>query len=265
MKIGVYSDLHFEVARFERKPRPAADVDVLVVAGDVFEGDIARGIRWTAEVAEGRPSVFVPGNHEFWGRTIEDEIDRGHEAADLHGVTMLDGQGWVEIGGCLFAGGTLWTDRTLNVPVGQRILGRELGEPVDVRGAGIDRRAKPADGLRWHRRMVEALEKALGQAPDGRPRIVVTHHAPSALSLHPNRREDPSASFAASDLRQLVTAGADAWIHGHVHHSVDLVCEGGTRLLCNPFGYHGSNADFDERKAVEVGEGRSAPRPVLDP
>lgn len=265
MKVGFYSDLHFELGRHEWKPRPAADVDVLVVAGDVFEGDIARGIRWTAEVAEGRPSVFVPGNHEFWGCALEEQIERGLEAAALYGVTMLDGQGWVDIGGCLFAGGTLWTDRSLNVPFGQRILGRELGEPIDVRGPGIDRRAKPADGLRWHRRMVTALEKALGEASDGRPRVVATHHAPSARSLFPGRETDPSGAFAASDLEHLLAAGADLWIHGHVHHSVDLVGAGGTRIVCNPFGYHGSNAAFDERKAVEVGEGRSAARSVLDP
>jgi hypothetical protein len=260
LKIGFYSDLHFEVVRYDWKPKPAADVDILVVAGDVFEGDVARGIRWTAEVADGRPAVFVPGNHEFWGFPYEEVIERGFEAADLHGVTMLDGQGWVDVGGCLFVGGTLWTDRTLNVPLGQRILGRELGEPVDVRGAGIDRRARPADGLRWHRRMVSALELALSQPPDDRPRIVATHHAPSARSLLPGRETDPSGAFAASDLEHLLAAGADLWIHGHVHHSVDLACPGGTRLLCNPFGYHGSNAAFEEAKSVEVADRR--PRPV---
>lgn len=265
MRIGIYSDLHLELVRYEWKPRPAADVDVLVVAGDVFEGDIARGIRWTAEVADGRPSVFVPGNHEFWGTTIEDEIERGFEAAGLHGVTMLDGQGWVDVGGCLFAGGTLWTDRTLNVPFGQRIHGRELGEPVDVRGAGIDRRAKPADGLRWHRRIVRSLEEALGRPSDGRPRVVATHHAPSARSLLPGRENDPSGAFAASDLEYLLAAGADLWIHGHVHHSVDLVAAGGTRIVCNPFGYHGANAGFDEAKVVDVPSGGGAVRSVLDP
>lgn len=253
MKLAVYSDLHFELTRFAWTPHLSADVDVLVVAGDVYEGDIARGIAWTAEAAGGRPSVFVPGNHEMWGRTLEDEIERGRETAAALGVTMLDGEGWTDVAGCLFCGGTLWTDLSLNVPPGQRIYGRHLGEHIDVRGAGIDRRAKPADAVRWHRRIVSAIERALAEPRDGRPRVVVTHHAPSALSLRPAFRNDPRGAFAASALDHLLASGPDVWIHGHVHHSVDLVCEGGTRLVCNPFGYHGANVGFDDAKVVDLG------------
>lgn len=251
MRLTPLSDLHFEVAKSGWRPRLRADVDVLVVAGDVYEGDIAAGIAWTAEVADGRPSVFVPGNHEFWGRTIEDELDRGREAAASLGVAMLDGQGWVAIGGADFVGGTLWTDMTLNVPADGRIHGPQLGEPVDVRGAGIDRRAKPADAVRWHRRTAGAIEKALGEASRGRPRVVVTHHAPSALCLPAAFRGDPSGAFAASALDRLLAAGADLWIHGHVHHSVDLVA-GGTRIVCNPSGYGRANPDFVEDLVVEI-------------
>lgn len=191
LKLAVYSDFHFELTRFPWTPILSDDVDVLVVAGDVYEGDIARGIAWTAKAAGGRPSVFVPGNHEMWGRTLEDEIERGRETAAALGVTMLDSEGWIDVAGCLFCGGTLWTDLSLNVPAGQRVYGRHLGEQIDVRGAGIDRRAKPADAVRWHRRTASAIERALAEPRDGRPRVVVTHHAPSALSLRAAFRNDP--------------------------------------------------------------------------
>lgn len=259
LKFAVYSDFHFELTRFPWTPILSDDVDVLVVAGDVYQGDIARGIAWTAETARGRPSVFVPGNHEFWGRTIEDDLDRGREVAASRGVTMLDGEGWIDVAGCLFCGGTLWTDLTLNVPAGQRIYGRHLGEHVDVRGAGIDRRAKPADAIRWHCRIRDAIAQALAEPRDGRPRVVVTHHAPTARSLREAHRKDPGAAFAASALDHLLAPGPDVWVHGHVHHSVDLVCDGGARLVCNPFGYHGVNPDFDASKVVEVvADGREA-------
>ncbi|GJD91615.1 3',5'-cyclic adenosine monophosphate phosphodiesterase CpdA [Methylobacterium hispanicum] len=250
LKLTPMSDLHFGAPTAWR-PRLRADVDLLVVAGDVYEGDIVRSIAWTAEVADGRPSVFVPGNHEFWGRALEAELDRGREAAASLGVSMLDGQGWVEVGGVDFVGGTLWTDLSLNVVADRPIFGRQLGEPVDVRGAGIDRRAKPGDAVRWHRRIAGAIETALAEAPRGRPRVVVTHHAPTALSLLERYRRDPSAAFAASALDRLLAGGADVWIHGHVHHSVDLVV-GGTRLVCNPFGYDGANPDFTEDLVLEL-------------
>ncbi|MFC6048413.1 hypothetical protein ACFPYM_11270, partial [Methylobacterium hispanicum] len=115
----------------------------------------------------------------------------------------------------------------------------------------IDRRAKPGDAVRWHRRIAGAIETALAEAPRGRPRVVVTHHAPTALSLLERYRRDPSAAFAASALDRLLAGGADVWIHGHVHHSVDLVV-GGTRLVCNPFGYDGANPDFTEDLVLEL-------------
>ena len=42
------------------------------------------------------------------------------------------------------------------------------------------------------------------------------------------------------------------WVHGHVHHSVDLVRLGGTRIVYNPAGTRFSNAAFQDDLVVEV-------------
>ncbi len=37
----------------------------------------------------------------------------------------------------------------------------------------------------------------------------------------------------------------------HFHHSIDIA-ESGTRIVCNPFVYHGTDASFAEDLLVEI-------------
>jgi predicted phosphohydrolase len=130
-RLWVISDLHQELARFPWAPR-RPEFDVLVVAGDVYEGDIARAIGWVADLAGGKPAVFVPGNHEFWHGTVEAVLAKGREAAAARGVTLLDGTGLVEIDGVAFAGGTLWTDQALGLPFGTHLYQADFGESTST-------------------------------------------------------------------------------------------------------------------------------------
>jgi predicted ATPase len=67
-RLWVLSDLHLEAVPHPEAYRPKRpDFDVLVVAGDVWEGDIARALEMVARLADGKPAVFVMGNHEAWG------------------------------------------------------------------------------------------------------------------------------------------------------------------------------------------------------
>lgn len=260
-QLWVLSDLHVDPSA-SWAPRIRPEFDVLVVAGDVFESDIERSICWTAQVAADRPAVFVPGNHEFWGRTIEDELERAERRAAIEGVTLLNGQGWVDVGGANFAGGTLWTDLRLNQPEGTLFYPREFGEPIDVRGAGIDRRAKGRDIAARHHAEAGILEAILDPeiAPEG-PRIVVTHYAPNLEVLPRHLWDHPAAAASASDLSHLTDVGAvHLWICGHVHRSVDFVPGYGTRILSNPRGEGGLNMSFDEALVIEV----ETPQPTMN-
>ena len=62
MKIAVYSDLHTEFAPFE--PR-VDNADLVVLAGDI--GVRTHGLTWILAAFPGRPVIYVPGNHEFYG------------------------------------------------------------------------------------------------------------------------------------------------------------------------------------------------------
>ena len=113
------------------------------------------------------------------------------------------------------------------------------------------------DEAKLHRRTRTVIEAALTQPaerrPDGRPLVVVTPHAPHALCLPEAHRTGWAAGNAASDLSVLTDAGRIAlWVHGHVHHTVDLVRPGGTRVVCNPAGPGFINPWFREDWVIEA-------------
>jgi hypothetical protein len=55
--------LHLE---FQGWIPPKSDADIVVLAGDVHVG--VRGIEWARRSFPLCPVVYVPGNHEFYGR-----------------------------------------------------------------------------------------------------------------------------------------------------------------------------------------------------
>ena len=64
MKLHVLSDLHLGFAPFER---PRTEADVVVLAGDIARP--REAVTWAMEFD--RPVLYVAGNHEFYGGSIE--------------------------------------------------------------------------------------------------------------------------------------------------------------------------------------------------
>jgi hypothetical protein len=92
------------------------------------------------------------------------------------------------------------------------------------------------DTARLHSESVAWLRRALAKCDRART-VVVTHHAPSALSETPYHANSPLKAAFASDLDSLVgQSGVPLWIHGHTHYNVDYVI-GSTRVMTNQRGY----------------------------
>lgn len=250
-KLWIMSDLHLERVPYPDAfdpPRPA--FDVLVVAGDVMEGDCVRALAIVSRLARGQPAVFVLGNHEHWDGSIEETRARARDIAEAFGVTLLDGAS-AEIAGIRFVGATLWADGHLGGL--DREPDRPTGERIDVAGPGGLRSLTTADMIAMHRQEVATIEELLAPGPRRAKVVAVTHHAPHPLAVPASLRDEPIAGLLASDLSRLTDAGlADLWIHGHVHETIDLVRPGGTRILCNPAGVRFSNPGFVEDLVVEV-------------
>jgi Icc-related predicted phosphoesterase len=246
-RLWIMSDLHLEAVAFPKafKPTPP-EFEVLVVAGDVCEGDTDKALHTVRRLANGKPAVFVMGNHEFWGREIGQERRAARHAAERHGVVLLEDT-ITELAGLRFVGGTLWADGALAGPNAKLSLATEELIRADCSGRPIT----GADEAKLHAQTRREIERAVGRGEA--PLVVVTHHAPHPLCLPEKHRSGWAAGNAASDLTALTDAGRIAlWVHGHVHHSVDLIRPGGTRIICNPAGVGFANLSFHDGLVIEV-------------
>lgn len=247
MKLHVLSDLHTEFAEFEV---PKTDADVVVLAGDVGVGTAA--IEWVAEQVSSLPVVYVPGNHEYYGRDIR-SADRLAAAAPENVRVLHDSA--CEINGVRFLGSTLWTDFKFDGE-GEAWFARERAKRLIVDFTSIkngNRRFTPEDSVDLHRRSVAWLVDELEKGHDG-PTVVVTHHLPASPSVANQYRNDPLNAAFASRLEGIIEKyHPELWIHGHTHAACDYEIYG-TRVVCNPRGYpsESSARGFQPKLIIEL-------------
>lgn len=245
MKLHIVSDLHFEHDPHWRLP--ATDADLLVLAGDIAPG--LRGIG--AFFKYGKPVLYVPGNHEFYGENMPGLLAALRLYAKPAQVTILH-QDEIVIGGVRFLGATLWTDFAVQGAErrDQAIAYAEkhLNDYITIRnGKGGWLTAR--ESAEMHGRDRAWLEARLAQ-PFAGPTVVVTHHAPHPLSIHRRFDGHLMTGAFASDLGQLMGRAA-LWVHGHTHDSFDYAVAG-TRILANPKGYGGENKSFRPDLVIEL-------------
>lgn len=240
MRLRILSDLHVEAAPFSP---PHSDADLVVLAGDVHNGELAP--RWARAAFPRDEIVMVAGNHEFYGDEYEQALARMRVAASETGVRLLENEATV-VGGVRVLGCTLWTDyRLFETPGRAPALPAQAAMDANRRlladyrairvadGPGL-RLFAPEDSAILHARSRLWLREELGRPWPG-PTVVVTHHLPSWRSVHPDFAGWVTNAGFASELDELV-ALADLWIHGHTHTTQDYRI-GGTRVVCNPRGY----------------------------
>ncbi len=253
LRLHVLSDLHFGVVPAWFRLAPGADV--MVVAGDFREG-LAPSIEVLRRVVpRPTPIVFVAGNHEFYDECLPEQLASAGAVAAEHDVTFLD-NGVAVIGGVRFLGCTLWTDYALFGEANRT-------SAMEAARSGMDdhyhismrtkpkRKFQPSHALAIHQASRRWLVEALALPFDG-PTVVVTHHAPTPQSVHPQFADDPVTPAFVSDMTDVVEAsGAALWVHGHTHSPFDYRV-GGTRVFCNPKGYGRENPAFQPEMVVEV-------------
>lgn len=253
MRLNILSDLHLGFASMEP---PRNDADVVILAGDIGRPDTA--IAWAAGLD--KPVLYVPGNHEFYGDSIDGTLARLRRLCAGTCVDLLDAAE-VFLGGVRFLGTTLWTDfRLFDAPALDAAARAEavrcMRDFTRIRaGAASDASFQPADAARAFALQSRWLTRALARPFDG-PTVVVTHHAPSRRSIHPRYDGALLNACFVSDAEHLLDAGPVAlWVHGHTHDSFDYTL-GRTRVVCNPRGYVRAgvreNARFDADFIVEI-------------
>lgn len=266
MRLFPISDLHLERRRLDVIPRPTQPFDVLVCPGDLHEGRPESGLAALLALAQGRPIVVVPGNHEHYaptgdGRTapellaaLETEVSRLNGAgAAIH---LLQRGSAIVLDGVRFVGTTLWSDWSLagrwldgTVPDAPEdpvaYAATRMTDPVtgsrEFRGSirnGDGTVWSPADAMAAHARERAGLIAALSRPHDG-PTVCVTHHpaSPRAADAFRHAPGVPwwlPAFYATTVLEDLPdVARPDLWVSGHFHAGHDLRV-GRTRWVANP-------------------------------
>lgn len=257
MKLNILSDLHLGFGAMER---PVNDADMVVLAGDISRPREAVG--WALRLE--KPVLYVPGNHEFYGGSLDGTLAELRHLCEGTRVQLLD-RGERIVGGVRFLGATLWSDFELFDEPEQRAASkaeaqRLLRDFSRIRARdGADDLFTPDGCAALFRRDAAWLASRLA-VPHAGPTVVITHHAPSRHSIHPRFAGSLLNACFVSDAEHLLGGERAAlWIHGHTHDSFDHRVKG-TRVVCNPRGYvRGGaveNAAFDPDFMVELSSER---------
>jgi predicted phosphohydrolase len=203
------------------------------------------------------PTVLIAGNHEYFGRAIDEALEAGRRSAAVNGIDFLDDEA-ITFDGTRIFGTTLWTDFRLFAGDDGAMRGHAMAYAGALLSDYEQIRPYVAKSERWtpvmssaqHMSSRAALEAEL--ATSTQPVVVVSHHAPHTKSIAPEFTTDLLTPGFVSDLAQVIERyRPPLWIHGHTHRSFDYRV-GATRVVCNPLGYRHEQTGFDPVKILEV-------------
>ncbi|MGR9109092.1 MAG: metallophosphoesterase [Gammaproteobacteria bacterium] len=227
MLINFFSDIHLE---FGTVSIPDTQADVIIAAGDI--GIHKQGMDWLKTAA--KPVIYVAGNHEFYDQDYHATLAALRRSARGSNVQFLECDSF-QLDDVRFLGCTLWTQ-----------LGGEDNEHLEQLRKSVNdfRKIKHENGFMdvetyssLHQQSRDWLVSELSKPFDGAT-VVVTHHAPTFWSWDDSPKSLTRYAYC-NDLKEIMhNFEIAAWFHGHTHSVSDYRCAG-TRILCNPRGYHG--------------------------
>jgi hypothetical protein len=189
--------------------------------------------------------IYVAGNHEFYhGKFIDSIRVLRDECAKFPNIYFMEDD-CKKIDDILFIGSTLWTDMNRGDPITLYTVANGMNDYRVIRHDGLGyTKLRPAHTLSRHRRSLEFIGNSIKDNPAERI-VVVSHMAPSELSINPKYKNDRYMNGAYySDLSEFILDRPQIalWCHGHVHTPFDYTI-GNTRVVCNPRGYEGYEPD----------------------
>jgi predicted phosphodiesterase len=259
MKLQLLSDLHLE-SHPHFAPTPAPGADLLVLAGDI--GSYQQGSmlseadfglqRFSPLQGWPTPVLFVPGNHEYDGLDFDEAHRRLQATCTQLDICFLEQSSITAhelLGAKLsrealghnirFVGTTLWTDFDALNPKHDPALRHKAFRAANyhLRKTAATRGGEPflAELMRDQALSSQAwLRQALSEPFEGTT-VVITHYAPSLLSMDPRYGLVPGTAGFCNALDDLFPQAA-LWLHGHLHCPHDYV-QAGCRVVSNPMGY----------------------------
>lgn len=259
ISIALASDLHLTPFRSDRRNNALnfpPDVDIIVLAGDIAVG--VQSIREAIELADRYPSshvILVAGNHEFYYRNIDSQIEGYRESCAQHDrVHFLENHS-IELLGVKFIGCTLWTDFSI---LGEPELAmdhakRMISDFICIQGNAGDY-ITPQFVFRKFEESYQFLDETLANCNPEKT-VVISHFPPGLETRNKNFSLDPLTAYFQANVSYLLDFYQPAlWLYGHNHFSNDLKI-GRTRLVSNQLGYpaeEGHIPPYDPLKLITL-------------
>lgn len=215
MKLGIFSDLHLEFGPWNYEPEEGV---FYINAGDTHP---YPEIRLHMQKKFQDRCFTVMGNHDYYHGTFE--------GAEGHFYSRIES-------GIKIAGATLWTELT---PVEWQLYTEMLVDYRYTRGLNYN------DYMNTHKIHKKFLMESGAD-------IIVTHHAPSYLSVAEMYKGDAmNCGFATELYNDIVNMSKPPklWIHGHMHNRSDYMI-GDTRVIAWPRGYPSENEWYQNYKPL---------------
>ena len=235
--------------------------------------------------------IYVMGNHEHYDFDIAKTYKTLKSQLTVWpNIHLLEKESY-ELDGINFVGATLWTDMNKDDSLTKWHCGQRMNDFQLIKnsnrmthhknviyaknpdGSGlylkdsegnlvierVDQYEKASrfsveDSIQDHDKAVDYIKLAVGDR--SKKFVVVTHHAPTVLSIAEWFKDDTLMNGAfASDLSEFIMDRPQIklWTHGHMHNNSDYMM-GTTRVTCNPRGYtkYESIADWFKIQYLEI-------------
>lgn len=241
MKVFLTSDLHLECDT-KTSDVKIPKCDLIILAGDISH--MGHALKYASGLAQEHavPVIFVPGNHEYYGKDYVEQTALAREfSAENVYVLMND---TVEFDGVRFIGSTLWSDFSAGAKNDQwtimqnrKFAGNYINDfHVIKHSESNNRRLKPEFVRDLNYEAMRYFKQQLDQGFDGTT-VVVTHFSPSITLEDPQFKGSPASPYFNANCDELIKEyEPDFWFFGHTHSSVEAVI-GKTKIFANQYGY----------------------------
>lgn len=261
MKIAYASDVHreFHPDIPNWLPPLPSECDVMILAGDIADSRYA--IDTVMRIADALPAstiLFIAGNHEFYGVSIDNQIMQFRQAfADEPRIHYLENDS-ITIGDVRFLGCTLWSDFNVlgkdYVRPSMKEAERYIADFQMIRDKAGSSPFLPISAVQRFRESRDWMIKSLKEPTDHKT-VVITHFPPCAETRHQAIPTDILTPYFQANCRGIIEKfQPDVWIYGHNHYSLDITI-GKTLVTSNQLGYPeeaSSIPPFNPEKCIEL-------------
>lgn len=243
-----WTDLHNEFSEFS--PPKVGDIDAVLLGGDTSNAkELPTYCEMLFDIYQ-VPAIVILGNHEGYGWEwygmcdhVKTEFQKLKDRKkDIH----LLNPGVIDIKDTRIIGATLWSDLNINGrdnPVSDLAVQGGLNDytKISIHQAGVRRKLNIMDTKSWHQAEKAFIFQELQKPFDGK-KLVLTHHQPTAQSVHPAYKGTAiNPGFASSMDEEVSDSCADFWLYGHGHRVLSYIHErtdgGLCKMISNCRGY----------------------------